>query len=236
MSRNLGDRIATEKQVLCLPSPFINRGIEERSMEICKVDWCTSEVTKTGLCNRHYLQMRRHGKILPIKRNCSDSQEFIFVGAICQIPLYDKKGILVGTAVIDAEDYPLVKDYKFNYQGLRYVRGNSSEFTLLHQLILGTRWVDHKDGDTLNNTRYNLRECTNQQNQFNQKPQIGRTSKYKGVTKRERKNGPDVFNARIQFDLEHIRLGTFKKEKDAAQAYNNAAVKYFGEFARLNKI
>jgi len=27
-----------------------------------------------------------------------------------------------------------------------------------------------------------------------------------------------------------------KKEKDAAQAYNNAAVKYFGEFARLNKI
>ena len=163
-----------------------------------------------------------------------DDQEFIFVGNICQIPLYSKKGELVGTAVIDAEDYNLVKDYKFNYQGKRYVRGYSKgEFCLLHQIILGTKWVDHKNGDTLNNRRKNLRKCTNQQNQFNQKPQVGRLSKYKGVTVSKRKS---PFAARIQINGKGICLGSFAKEKDAALAYNNAALKYFGEFARLNEI
>ena len=33
-----------------------------------------------------------------------------------------------------------------------------------------------------------------------------------------------------------IYLGTYKTPEDAAQAYNAAAVKYFGEFAQLNVI
>jgi len=203
-------------------------------MGVCKVDWCNEEVAKTGLCNRHYLQMRRHGRILPISRNNQAPQEFEFSGEDCLIHLYGRSGSRVATAVIDAEDYDLVKDFRFNYQGERYVRVcGRCRFNFLHQLILGRQWVDHIKGDSLNNRRSNLRSCTNQQNQFNQKPQKGRTSKYKGVVKRKNRA---KYQARIWLNGKGISLGAFSSEIAAARAYNKAALKYFGEFACLNKI
>lgn len=42
--------------------------------------------------------------------------------------------------------------------------------------------------------------------------------------------------ARIHLDRKEIFLGYFNDEKQAAIAYNKAAKKYFGKFARLNSI
>jgi hypothetical protein len=203
----------------------------------CKVFWCTENSAKSGYCNRHYLQIRRHNKILPILRNRIDPQEFEFYRQDCHIALYDKFGNKITYAIVDRDDYDKVSPYKFDYQGRRYVRisGKSNEgFIFLHQLILGGKWVDHKDGDTLNNRKSNLRFCDNQQNQFNSKNQIGVASKYKGV--RVCKNRPNSYYGRIHFNGNEIHLGTFYNEEEAALAYNEAAKKYFGEFARLNEI
>lgn len=204
---------------------------------MCKVDWCEEKPIKLGYCNRHYLQMRRFGKILPIVRNWNTPQEFEFYGNDCHIILYDRSGSKITSAVVDAGDYELVKPYKFNFSGRTYVRisGKSKEgFLFLHQLLLQTKWVDHVDIDRLNNRRSNLRSCTNQQNQFNQKPQSGTASKYKGVT--VLRNRPSPYCAAIHLNGVKIHLGVFVLEKEAALVYNDAAINYFGEFARLNII
>ena len=203
----------------------------------CKVDWCKESISKGGYCNRHYLQMRRFGIILPIARNRNLPQEFEFHGDDCHILLYDRKGLKIATAIIDLKDYELVKDYKFSFAGRLYVRisGKSKEgFTLLHQLIMNSKWVDHKDCDRLNNRRGNLRLCTNQQNQFNSKKQSGTLSKHKGVTVMKGKSKP--FKVGIQFNGKWINLGYFASEIEAAQTYNKAAKEFAGEFARLNQI
>jgi hypothetical protein len=91
--------------------------------------------------------------------------------------------------------------------------------------------VDHHDGDGLNNQQNNLRAATQSQNNQNARKQVNKTSRFKGVSwyKKYQK-----WNARIQISRHLRHLGYFMFEGDAAQAYDNAARRIFGEFALLN--
>jgi hypothetical protein len=91
--------------------------------------------------------------------------------------------------------------------------------------------VDHIDGDGLNNQRENLRFCTKAENAKNRKA-WGR-SRYLGVAwfKRDSKWRAQIFQNKI-----HKHLGYFDIEEDAAIAYNEAAKRIHGEFARLNTV
>lgn len=91
--------------------------------------------------------------------------------------------------------------------------------------------VDHKDNDRLNNTRQNLRACSPQENARNRSKYRGTTSKYKGVYRRA-VNGK--YCAQIFGDKKRINLGDFTREIDAARAYDAAATKLHGKFARRN--
>ena len=94
--------------------------------------------------------------------------------------------------------------------------------------------TDHIDMNGLNNQKSNLRVCTKSQNAMNRgKPNIKTSSKFKGVSWKEKIR---KWQAYIKVEQKWKHLGVFKNQIDAAVAYNQAAIKYHGEFARLNEI
>jgi hypothetical protein len=116
----------------------------------------------------------------------------------------------------------------------------------MHKLVIDARsgeMVDHINGDPLDNRKENLRIVTNQQNSwnsrgaksFNGKPT---SSRFKGVSRKicKYKGKPryKYWVAKIGVDGTDVTLGHFKDEEEAAKAYDEAAKKYFGEYARLN--
>jgi hypothetical protein len=91
--------------------------------------------------------------------------------------------------------------------------------------------VDHINGVRDDNRWLNLREATHIQNMRNMRAKLG-YSKYKSVTK----NGSG-WRARIASKVSDRKtLGTYLCEKEAALAYNYAALEHFGSFARLNQV
>lgn len=90
--------------------------------------------------------------------------------------------------------------------------------------------TDHKDGNGLNNQRDNIRICNYTQNNCNRNVRESNTG-YIGVT--YYKQGRYI-RARIKVNKKEVNLGSFKTAEDAAIAYDEAALKYHGEFANLN--
>ncbi len=90
---------------------------------------------------------------------------------------------------------------------------------------------DHKDSDGLNNQRENLRPCSAAQNVQNRRKQSGLSSRFKGVYWHKRDS---KWMARVQHNRKQVWLGYFDDEQSAAKAYDQAARKRFGQFARLN--
>lgn len=148
-------------------------------------------------------------------------------------------------ALVSNEDYEFLsqwkwytrKDSKTFYAVRNSPKINGKQKTIyMHRVIakrMGISNSDYKDQNGLNNQRCNLREATRSQNGANQKLRITNTSGYKGVcwSKLGKK-----WVARICINYKIISLGYFINIKDAARAYNKAALKYFGEFAVLNII
>jgi hypothetical protein len=92
--------------------------------------------------------------------------------------------------------------------------------------------VDHRNRNTLDNRRENLRLATNSQNQFNKAKTSRKTSsRFIGVFL-EKCTGRWI--AKVTVERKRIWSGRFDSEIDAAKAYDEAAKKYHGEFARLN--
>ncbi len=108
---------------------------------------------------------------------------------------------------------------------------------LMHRFILG--WpphqkVDHEDNNGLNNTRENLRPATREQNKHNSGRRIykgTRSSRFKGVCWSKAMKS---WLAQITKDRQHHHLGCFENEEDAARAYDEAAKRLHGCFARTN--
>jgi hypothetical protein len=102
----------------------------------------------------------------------------------------------------------------------------------LHTFLTGWSFVDHVNGDGLDNQRSNLRPATHAQNSANARLQARSTSGFKGVHR-----GPirgKAWRAQIHAAGKKHHLGTFDDPEEAARAYDAAAVELFGEFARTN--
>ncbi len=141
-------------------------------------------------------------------------------------------------ALVDDEDYEELSKHKWcatkTACGFVAVREKAGKRILMHRQIMSAPKsldVDHKNHNTLDNRKENLRICSPSQNLANQRLRTGGTSKYKGVCwhKANKK-----WAACVRFKWENIHLGLFNDEIKAAQAYDRKAVELFGEFAWLN--
>ena len=148
-------------------------------------------------------------------------------------------------ALVDDEDYEYLNQWKWcavkarkTYYANRSVLLSGEKKTIfMHRLIMNTPAgleTDHADGNGLNNIRSNLRIATRQQNTFNRRASISK-SKYTGVYVWY-KHGRRYIKAMIHQDGRNVSLGNYPTEEEAALAYNEAALKYRGEYARLNLI
>jgi len=152
-------------------------------------------------------------------------------------------------AKVDDKDFKYFNQFKWNAhkrgnsfyaESRMYVRGqkiknrDKRKVFILHNEIMNPKkgfFVDHKNRDGLDCQRKNLRIVTKSQNNANRCASKNGTSKYLGVawysqTKR--------WSAKVRKDGKVHWLGYFKKEKDAARAYDKKAKELHGEFANPN--
>jgi hypothetical protein len=151
------------------------------------------------------------------------------VDTMQEIPLIGEQGELL-FLLVDDEDYEFMSRFPWK----AYKDGDSyyARTTVsAHRLLVDYRLVDHVNGNSLDNTRVNLRSSTPQQNSWNRGLRSDSLTGYKGVSSRR---GGKGFIARIQVEGKRKFLGWFHNPVDAARAYDAAAREYFGEFARLN--
>ena len=141
--------------------------------------------------------------------------------------------------LVDDEDAEKVLSYRWclSKKGdACFYAVNRRDGIYLHRLIIRAqkgKTVDHVNGDSLDNRKCNLRECTTKENIRNRKGRNkNSTSGIKGVfwIKNAKK-----WRAQIKVDRVVIYLGYFTDKIKAATAYNEAAKKYHGEFASYNE-
>lgn len=142
-------------------------------------------------------------------------------------------------AIVDIEDSDLAFKKWYTSSKSLYAKRSDKTKAFMHRIILERvigrplerhEYVDHVDGNGLNNRRFNLRIATPHQNQLNKS---GRgTSHFRGVS----------FNAdtqkwavQIHYDDLSSYLGVYDDEVTAAQVYDAAAHEYLDtKFVKFN--
>lgn len=156
----------------------------------------------------------------------------------------DKKSGIVSPEDADLAQLPWGKSNSYAMG----CRDNGYKEKLMHRVILErkigrklSRWelADHKNNHRWDNRRSNLRLSSNSTNQANRTRPVDNTSGYKGVQlnkQYQRLGRKKIYTSKITVNGKVICIGHFSSPEQAAIAYNEEAVKYFGEFARLNII
>lgn len=190
-------------------------------------------VSQCGLC-RNYRKRRKDAVHPPIDKGEIRRRRTAGAKANkkkdCRIPL--SKGLF---AVVDPEDFEELSQYKWCASGrgrhVYAVRHEKGRTIYMHRQIMKAprnRQVDHKDTDSLNNHRDNLRLATWRQNRANICSRRG-TSQFVGVARQGNK-----WVAYISWRGKQYRLGLFDDEVEAAKARDRKAYELHGEFAYLN--
>lgn len=144
-----------------------------------------------------------------------------------------------GTPIpVDDEDYDRLNKTNWQFIDNRVFRLSpfgriymAREIMKYHGYDIEGKDIDHEDRNGANNQKYNLRIATKSQNGINQVLRKNNTTGFKGVTYEKYTN---KYKAQIWFENVCIHLGRFDDPEEAALAYDRAARRYHGKFARLN--
>lgn len=150
------------------------------------------------------------------------------------------KEIQVGeyVAIVDAEDYPFLSRFAWNIKHNRkklyaqtnfFVSGKQIRVTM-HRMITGMRnvMVDHRNGNSMDNRKENLRFATALQNSINRVRE--NSTGYRGVYKKG-----NSFSCQISVgNGKKIHRRGFKTAIDAAKEYDKLSLEIQGEFGIRN--
>jgi len=147
-------------------------------------------------------------------------------------------------AIVDDNDFKTLDKFKWLIRIVRgrkyacrlhYYSNERRKWLMMHRVILHVEpniMVVHRNDNTLDNRKENLTIGSRSHcRSFLSKSRSNKNG-YRGVSPREH----GKWRAIITVDKKEMRLGDFDYIQDAAKAYNDAAIKYFGEFAVLNEI
>lgn len=145
-------------------------------------------------------------------------------------------------AIVDDEDYDYLMAYAKKWFAMRhgnlwYAAGHRRNTgpggqDRMHRVILRTKpheHVDHKNGNGLDNRRSNIRIASRAENMWNRGKMPSNTSGFKGVRKVKNR-----WQTRISINGNRLFLGSFLTKSTAAEAYDKAALRYHGSFAKLS--
>lgn len=140
--------------------------------------------------------------------------------------------------IVSDKDYKRLLQWKWYLNAFGYVQrlDENKKVILMHRVILEAKTgeiCDHRNGNRIDNRRSNLRICTTQENVRNRDAGKNSKSGFKGVS--WDKNS-QMWRAKIVYQRKDYILGYFTDIRDAIVAYNKSALKYHGEFARLNDL
>lgn len=154
-----------------------------------------------------------------------------------------KKGQVI---LVDDDDVPSLSNYTWHIERNGYACTNMRDESVpskyrtvkMHRMIMGfelkdRRYVDHINGNRIDNRKENLREVSNQQNLCNRGKTSGNKSGYKGVSWHA-VTGKWV--ASIGFKYETIHLGCFDTKEEARAGYEVAAKLLHGEYANFDRL
>lgn len=175
-------------------------------------------------CTKHYRQVKKHGHALDTNpRTPYDRNEIRIYKSIAEMDIYNKNNHVIATTIFDPEDVPRVRYIKWKLSASGYVmntpkfKGSSQH--LSHLIMCTDQFIDHRNHNTLDNRKENLRIVTKSQNQMN--------SNNKGVNTR-----PDGrFYAYIKKNQRMLNLGVYVDKEEAMFARWYAEQKLFGEYA-----
>lgn len=143
-----------------------------------------------------------------------------------------------GFTLVDDEDYERLSQFSWLKGARGYIIRYVGRTTVwMHREVMGVqkgdkRDVDHINRDRTDNRQSNLRICTRSENCRNTGKKPSNTSGYKGVSWHKKYK---CWQVKIKVSYKTIWIGRFHDVLEAATAYEEAAKKYHGEFACLDR-
>lgn len=152
-----------------------------------------------------------------------------------KIPLRNITKEIIAYTLVDEHRYDEINKHRW-YLDRKYARcafQNKSIF--MHHMVHGpppeNLYIDHKNGNKLDNRESNLHPVTYSQNSQNRSRSNNKeyASKYIGLSKESGK-----WRVQVRYNYEYINLGSFESEVEAAKQYDIYVLLKIGQYAKTN--
>lgn len=184
------------------------------------------------LCSKHNAQMERQGKIS--ETTYKDPNKIVQYDGYIGVVLTDKQQNVKGEALISNDLAHLVvhRKWSISYGYAKSGWGGRGKSILMHRLLFSVPeglFIDHINGNKLDNRSDNIRIVSKSQNAMNSKTPSNNPLGLKGVSFDKRRN---KYRAYIKLDQKQIHLGHFSSIKDAIEARLMSEKNLFGEYSK----